>query len=104
MYQRLNAYLSLAFYSITNQMLSNNQNDAASYFDSLYKMADPTNSEAFYFSAQLNARKNNVAGATNDLLHAVALGFKDAARMRQQQEFLQTGINFILIESKMQVK
>ena len=32
MYQRLVAYLSLAFYSISNNLINNNQNEAAQYF------------------------------------------------------------------------
>lgn len=98
MYQRLLAYLSLAFYSYSNQLIKNNQNDPAQYFVTLYKMADPTNSEAWYFSAILQARKNEVAGAESDLLKAVACGFTEKSRLRQQTEFQQTHINFSRIE------
>ncbi len=103
MYQRLLAYLSLAFYSISNQFINNNQNKEAEYFVTLYKMADPTNSEAWYFSAVLNARNNDAQKANDDLLKAVANGFTDKQRMRQQPEFqnLQPQINFAVIESKM---
>ncbi len=100
---RLLAYLSLAFYSITNQFINNNQNDQATYFVNLYKLADATNSEAWYFSAVLDARNNNSTAATNDLLKAVANGFNDQQRMLQQQEFqtTQPPINFAAIEAKM---
>ncbi len=103
MYQRLLAYLSLAFYSISNQFINNNQNDQAIYFVNLYKLADPTNSEAWYFSAVLDARNNNSTAATNDLLKAAANGFNDRQRMLQQQEFqtIQPPINFATIEAKM---
>ncbi len=103
MYQRLLAYLSLAFYSISNQLINNNQNKNAEYFVTLYKMADPTNSEAYYFSAILEARSNNATQAHNDLLKAVANGFNDQQRMLQQPEFvsLQSQINFAEIEAKM---
>ncbi|MFT4153161.1 hypothetical protein [Parafilimonas sp.] len=99
MNQRLLAYLSLAFYSISNQLVNQNQNDAAGYFVSLYKMADPTNSEAWYFSAILNARNNNAKAAHDDLVKAVSNGFNDKARMMQQPEFikLQPQINLPLI-------
>ncbi len=102
MYQRLLAYLSLAFYSISNQLINNNQNDQATYFVNLYKLADPTNSEAWYFSAVLDGRNNNATAATNDLLKAVANGFKDQQRMLQQPEFqtTQPPINFTAIEAK----
>jgi len=91
--------LSLAFYSISNQLISQNQNDAAGYFVTLYKMADPTNSEAWYFSAILNARNNNANAAHDDLVKAVSNGFNDKARMMQQPEFikLQPQINLPLI-------
>jgi len=103
MNQRLLAYLSLAFYSISNQLINNNQNKEAGYFVGLYKTADPTNSEAWYFSALLNARDNNAKAANEDLLKAAANGFIDTNRMLQQPEFqnLQPQINFVDIEAKM---
>lgn len=103
MYQRLQAYLSLAFYSISNQLINQNQNKEAERFVSLYIKADPTNSEAWYFSAILNARNNNAKYATDDLLKAVSLGFNDKKRLDQQPEFSngQTKINLEKIESKM---
>jgi hypothetical protein len=104
MNQRLLAYLSLAFYSISNQFINQNQNDGANYFVTLYKMADPGNSEAWYFSAILNARNNKTKAAHDDLLKAVAHGFHDKQRLEQQAEFqmLQPPINFEEIETKMQ--
>jgi hypothetical protein len=103
MYQRLLAYLSLAFYSISNQLINNNQNDAAQYFVTLYKMVDATNSEAWYFSAILNARNNNTKAAEDDLIKATGYGFNDVNRMMQQPEFqkLSTQINFSAVESNM---
>ena len=71
MYQRLLAYLSLAFYSISNRFITGNQNKEAQYFVSLYKIADASNSEAWYFSAILNARNNNAKATEDDLLKAV---------------------------------
>lgn len=103
MYQRLVAYLSLAFYSISNNFINNNQNDAAQYFVTLYKMDDATNSEAWYFSAVLNARNNNAKQTEDDLMQAVKNGFNDTNRMTQQPEFqrLASQINFAAIESSM---
>lgn len=103
MYQRLLAYLSLAFYSISNQLINGNQNEAARHFVELYKMADPTNSEAWYFSAILDAREGNAHAATGDLLSAVSQGFNDRNRLRQQPEFrrLAAQIDLARIESKM---
>ena len=103
MYQRLQAFLSLAFYSISNQMISGNKNSDAAYFVDFYKLTDPSNSEAWYFSAILNARNNNAKATGADLLKAVANGFNDKIRLMRQTEFQQWGmqINLAEIESKM---
>ena len=103
MYQRLDAYLSLAFYSFSNQLINQNQNKEAAYFVSLYKKVDPTNSEAFYFSAILNARNNDAAKAKQDLQKAVTLGFNDKIRLEQQLEFTNSKVNINIdeIENKM---
>ena len=103
MYQRLEAYLSLAFYSISNQLIKGNQNNDALYFVGLYKLVDPTNSEAWYFSAILNARNKNSKATEDDLVKAVSLGFRDKNRLMQQPEFQQSRltINLSDIENKM---
>lgn len=104
MYQRLLAYLSLAFYSLSNHLINGNDNDVARYYVELYKMADPTNSEAWYFSAILHARAHEVPAVETDLLKAVAYGFRDKPRLLKQPEFKSqpTPINFYKIESRMQ--
>ncbi|HEY8895456.1 MAG TPA: hypothetical protein VIM79_11600 [Niastella sp.] len=92
MYQRLLAYLSLAFYSISNQQIRSNRNDVAQHFVDLYKLADPTNSEAWYFSALLHARFNQKEAAEADLLKAKSFGFDDMNRVQQQPEFQKLNI------------
>ncbi|MDO6431118.1 hypothetical protein Q4E93_10995 [Flavitalea sp. BT771] len=87
MYQRLQAYLSLAFYSLSNRLIGNNENDGARYFTELYKTADPTNSEAWYFSAVLHIREKNAQAAEHDLQMAVQCGFNDKSRLVRQPEF-----------------
>jgi hypothetical protein len=87
MYQRLLAYLSLAFYSFSNRLINSNGNNGARHFVELYKMADPTNSEAWYFSAILDEREGHAQAAENDLRKAVECGFRDKNRMMQQAEF-----------------
>jgi len=101
MYNRLLAYLSLAFYSISSQLIHSNQNNGAEYFVTLYKMADPTNSEAWYFSAIVNARKNDSKATTDDLLKAIATGFNDKDRMKLQPEFQSIHLDFSELENKM---
>jgi len=93
MYQRLQAYLSLAFYSISNQMINRDENKVAEFFVALYKMVDPTNSEAWYFSAILDARKNDASQTKKDLEKAIALGFNDTKRLMQQPEFAKENID-----------
>lgn len=100
MYQRLLAYLSLAFYSLSNRMISGNANAEARRFVDLYKMADPTNSEAWYFSALLDARAGQQLAAENELVKAVDFGFNDKARLQQQPEF--KGLNLSRVQQRMQ--
>lgn len=104
MYQRLLAYLSLAFYSISNRLINGNENDGARHFVELYKLADPVNSEAWYFSAVLDVREGHAAVAEVDLVRAVENGFRDKDRLRQQPEFQKAfaPANFSRIESRMQ--
>lgn len=104
MYQRLKAYLSLAFYSISNQCISSNQNAAAAHFISLYKLVDEANSEAWYFSAIINARNGNLAQASTDIIKAVALGFNDKARLMQQAEFKQAPFKHYRDEALAKIK
>jgi dienelactone hydrolase len=101
--QRLLAYLSLAFYSFSNHFIQSHSNDAARHFVDLYKMVDPDNNEAWYFSAVLYARAENAEATEKDLLKSVEYGFKDKARLQQQEEFqkLAGRINIITIERKM---
>ncbi|MEP7238802.1 MAG: hypothetical protein ABI685_13080 [Ferruginibacter sp.] len=99
MYQRLKAYLSLAFYSISNQNINNGQDAAARHFVILYTLVDSSNSEAWYFSAILNARNKNAGLAKADLLKAISNGFNDKERLRQQPEF--QGIDLTEITGKM---
>jgi dienelactone hydrolase len=101
MYQRLLAYLSLAFYSISNQLINARQDNDARHFTELYKMADPTNSEAWYFSAILDVREGNGHAAESDLLKAVEYGFRDKDRLRRQVEFQRPGlVNLATVESR----
>ena len=102
MYKRLKAYLSLAFYSISNQLIKSNKDADAQNFVDLYKLIDSTNSEAWYFSAILNARNKNVKATQEDLIKAIANGFNDKTRLMQQPEFMQFGNQIDLegIESK----
>jgi hypothetical protein len=103
--QRLMAYLSLAFYSISDHLINGNENSAAQRFVTLYIMADPSNSEAWYFSAILQARGDHPQAAARDLLKAADLGFRDKDRMAKQPEFqkLAAAMDLTGIGKKMQI-
>lgn len=104
MYQRLLAYLSLAFYSLSNRFITDGHNNgAAEHFVTLYKIADAANAEGWYLSAVLNARNGNVKAVETNLLKAVSLGFNDTTRFRQQPEFMSLSplLNMDGIQSKM---
>jgi hypothetical protein len=68
-------------------LITGNENVQARRFVELYKLADPTNSEAWYFSAILNAREGKAHEAEADLLKADSYGFRDKERLLQQTEF-----------------
>jgi predicted esterase len=101
MHQRLIAYLSLAFFSISNQLVTNHRDQEARYFVDLYKLDDATNTEAWYLSAILHARNNDPGRAKEDLLKAIYLGFTDRIRLEQQPEFKSLPMNITEIERKM---
>jgi len=87
MNQRLLAYLSLAFYSFSNRLINGNENQGARYFVELYKIADPANTEAWYFSAILHVREGHAPEAEKDIDRAIEYGFRDRSRLEQQPEF-----------------
>ncbi|MDF2437111.1 MAG: hypothetical protein K0Q95_1487 [Bacteroidota bacterium] len=79
--KRLLGYLSLVCYMQTNGALKENNLQAAEYFDNMYMLIDPTNSEAYYFQAEIKAKKGDKAGAIKALEDAVKNGFADKKRM-----------------------
>lgn len=87
MNQRLLAYLSLMFYSVSNHYLGSHADEVARHFVDLYELADPTNSEANYMSAILYARAGDAGNAAKEVKNAVKNGFKDEQRLKQQPEF-----------------
>ena len=101
MNQRLVAYLSLAFYSISNQLITGHRDNDARFFVELYKLDDAANPEAWYFSAILNARNNNLNAVKDDLLKAVQNGFTDKERLEHQPEFENGQVDLSEIKNKM---
>jgi len=101
MNQRLVAYLSLAFYSISNQLITGHRDKDARFFVELYKLDDAANPEAWYLSAILNARNNNLKAVKDDLLKAVHNGFTDKERLEHQPEFENGLVDLSEIKNKM---
>lgn len=101
--QRLLAYLSLAFYSFSNNLINSGRPDGTREFVEVYKMADPMNTEPWYFLAVVDVREGHTAQAEADLLKAVSLGFRDRERLRRQPEFKMvfSAAQFARIEGKM---
>lgn len=88
--KRILSYLSLAAFSYSNNAMNQNNFDAAIRYMNLYKIIDPPNSEHSYMLAEVYAEKNETEKSIRCLNDAVKLGFKDAARMENDQHF--TGI------------
>lgn len=98
MNRRLLAYLSLAFYSISNQMIRDGRYVQAEFFVDQYKSVDPQNSEAWYFSALVNARRNQKTRTEADLSRAIEFGLRDISRVRGEPLFQHLGIDFSQME------
>lgn len=86
-YQRILDYLSLVCYMQTNGALNQHQLAAADYFDHLYQLVDPANSEAYYFEAQIQQIKGNKEAAIAALGTSIEKGFKDKARLQNDTTF-----------------
>jgi hypothetical protein len=87
MYQRLLAYLSLAGYSYSNNAVKQNNFSAAQQFLSVYKLADPENSEQPFLLACMYARQGDQQKALAALEEALNLGLKDKAKIESEESF-----------------
>ena len=87
MYQRLLAYLSLAGYSYSNNAVKQNNFSAALQFLSVYKLADPENSEQPFLLACVYARQGDQQKAIKALEEALRLGLKDKAKIESEESF-----------------
>lgn len=87
MYKRILGYLSLVCYSQTNGFILQNNLMAAEYFARLYVLVDPTNSEADYFMATINAKRNNKKAVFDAMNKALINGFSDKARFENDTVF-----------------
>lgn len=94
MNKRVLSYLSLAAYSFSNRALNSGDNETASHYINLYKIIDPDNAEAYYFSALVAARNKNTEAAKAELELAVKKGFTDKQRFINQPEFVGIDVAF----------
>lgn len=88
-YKRVLSFLSLMMYMQTTQFMNQKNTAAADHFSKLYLLVDPTNSEAHYLAAELNAIQGNRADAIKFLNSAVKNGYTDKARLENDQAFAQ---------------
>lgn len=94
MNKRILSYLSLAAYSFSNRALNSGDNETASRYINLYKIIDPENAEAYYFSALVAARNKNTEAAKAELQLAIKKGFTDKQRFINQPEFVGIEVTF----------
>jgi len=101
--QRMLCYLSLLAYMSSNRALSGNDTVDAHYALQIYQWVDPENTEVYYLTAVLNARKGNPAAVLTALKTAIDKGFNEKTRMQQQPEFqpLQSNREFFDLLQKM---
>lgn len=85
--KRLLSYLSLVCYMQTSGALKQNNLPAAEYFDKMYILVDPENSEAHYFDAEIKAKQGNADAAINALQQSVKNGFNEKKRMENDSAF-----------------
>ena len=85
--QRMLGYLSLVMYMGASGEMNQGNIQAATYFNGLYAMVDPTNPEHCYINATLDMAAKNTGKALENLKEAVKLGFTDSRRLEQDNNF-----------------
>jgi pimeloyl-ACP methyl ester carboxylesterase len=87
MYSRLLSYISLACYSYSSSAVSQGNVEVGKKILSIYKLADPGNADRAYIEAVLYAKLGDDARVISLLQEAVGLGFKDKAKMQNEEAF-----------------
>jgi dienelactone hydrolase len=87
MYSRLLSYISLACYSYSSSAVSQNNAEVAKKILGIYKLADPNNADRPYIEAVLYAKLGDDAKVISLLQEAARLGFKDKAKMENEEAF-----------------
>jgi hypothetical protein len=86
--KRLLSYLSLVCYMQTSGALKQNNIRAAEHFGKLYILVDPTNNEAYYMAAEINAKQAKNTEALKALEQAIKNGFEDKKRLENDSAFV----------------
>lgn len=87
MHKRVQGALSLTLFMSLSRAIAASQQDQQLYYSALYRVVDPSNSEAWYLSAVVAANTGNLANAKYFLNEAFKNGFKDADRCRAEPAF-----------------
>ncbi len=106
MNKRVLDYLSLVAYMQASGALKQNQVQAADYFCKIYVLVDPTNSEAHYLTAVVNAKQGNQTEAIVSLHKAIINGFSDVPRLQSDSAFIsmQNTPDFLEVVKKASLK
>ncbi|MFI5135185.1 MAG: TPR end-of-group domain-containing protein, partial [Chitinophagales bacterium] len=84
MHQRLLGFISLACYSISNNAIQQNNFPVAEKMLTIYKLADPKNSDQAFLEACMYAKQGKNDDAIQSLQRAATLGLDDAAKITEE--------------------
>ncbi|MEO6166748.1 MAG: hypothetical protein ABIO46_00250 [Chitinophagales bacterium] len=84
MYQRLLGFISLAGNSISTNAILQNQFETANKMLTIYKLADPENSDQPFLEACYFAKLNEPGKAISSLKEAMRLGMKDVSKIMNE--------------------
>lgn len=103
MVSRVQGFLSLLIYSTLTRSIQAMHQEQNSYLSTLYRVIDPSNSEAWYLSAVVAAQQQQPDRAAGFLAQAVTCGFNDSERCRKETYFagMQQDIRFQEVLAKM---
>ncbi len=82
MHARLLGYMGILCYSYSTKAVKINAAEAEKFL-SIYKITEPENSEAYFLSAAFNANNNKNEIAVDEMIKAIALGFKEKSRFAE---------------------
>lgn len=85
--KRILSFLSLACYMQTVGQIKQNNIPAAEHYCKLYKLVDPTNTEADYLMAEIKVKQGDNAAALKALEQSVKNGFADKKRLEADSVF-----------------